>query len=75
MDCDDCGAHDTVALVNKCHAFDYGIGVNAARIATDVPVWRCSSCGSAFLDQDGMFAMDNAVEQHKMVHGTKTHEG
>jgi len=61
-ECEDCGGR----MISKIErqTFDYGVGKDATSLSADVPVWRCESCGEAFLDEAGEMARHDAVCAH-----------
>jgi transposase-like protein len=59
-DCDDCGAR-AVRKVYVDHRFTYGNGDSAVELTTMVPVWRCSTCDSMYMNHEGEAARHEAV--------------
>jgi len=60
-DCDDCDMHNTVRQRNEPQKFQYG----ETELHTDMPVWRCGNCDSAYFEEDGEIARAKSVKRLK----------
>jgi putative zinc finger/helix-turn-helix YgiT family protein len=61
--CPECDEARVVTIPTP-HQFRYGVGPNAVKIETILPVRHCEACGFEFLDREGEQKQHEAVCKH-----------
>ena len=66
--CVQCGAPGVTTMRHQ-DSFSYGLGADAVKLRTTIPVRCCGACGFEFVDDEGMLIRHEAVCEHLGVLG------
>ena len=66
--CVQCGAPGVTTMLHR-DSFSYGLGADAAKLHTTIPVRCCGACGFECVDDEGMLIRHQAVCKHLGVLG------